>query len=58
MREILRNIWLDDEGQDLAEYAILLGVILVLTVAAVTAIGTDVSTIFGNADTQLKTVPK
>jgi Flp pilus assembly pilin Flp len=57
MQEILRNIWLDDEGQDLAEYAILLGVILVLTVAVVTAIGTDVSGIFGRADTQLQKVP-
>ena len=57
MQEILRNIWLDNEGQDLAEYAILLGVILVLTVAAVTAIGSDVNGIFGRADTQLKTVP-
>lgn len=57
MREILRNIWLDDEGQDLAEYAILLGVILVLTVAAVTAIGTDINGIFGRADGQLQKVP-
>jgi Flp pilus assembly pilin Flp len=57
MKDILRKIWLDDEGQDLAEYAILLGVILVLTVAAVSAIGTDVGAIFGRADTQLKTVP-
>ena len=57
MKDILRKVWLDDEGQDLAEYAILLGVILVLTVAAVTAIGGDVNGIFGRADTQLKTVP-
>jgi Flp pilus assembly pilin Flp len=57
MQEILRNIWLDDEGQDLAEYAILLGVVLLVTVAAVIALGTDVSTIFGKADTQLKAVP-
>jgi Flp pilus assembly pilin Flp len=57
MQDILRNIWLDDEGQDLAEYAILLGVVLLVTVAAVIALGTDVSTIFGKADTQLKAVP-
>jgi Flp pilus assembly pilin Flp len=53
MTEILRNVWLDDEGQDLAEYAVLLGVILLVTVATILAIGTDVNTIFGNAKTQL-----
>lgn len=57
MKDILRRLWLDDEGQDLAEYAILLGVILLVTVATVGFIGTDVNSIFGKADTQLKTVP-
>jgi Flp pilus assembly pilin Flp len=57
MQKILRNVWRDDHGQDLAEYAVLLGVILVLVVAGVTAIGTDVNGVFGRADTQLKTVP-
>jgi Flp pilus assembly pilin Flp len=57
MTEILRNVWLDDEGQDLAEYAILLGVVLLVTVATVIALGTDVNTIFKSADTQLKAVP-
>jgi Flp pilus assembly pilin Flp len=56
MTEILRNVWLDDEGQDLAEYAILLGVVLLVTVATVIALGTDVNTIFKTADDQLKTV--
>jgi Flp pilus assembly pilin Flp len=57
MKDILRRLWLNDEGQDLAEYAILLGVILLVTVATVGFIGTDVNTIFGKADTQLKAVP-
>ena len=57
MKDIFRNVWLDDEGQDLAEYAILLGVVLLVTVATVIALGTDVNTIFQKADTQLKAVP-
>jgi Flp pilus assembly pilin Flp len=57
MKETLRKLWLDDEGQDLAEYAILLGVMLVLTVGLVTAVGTDINGIFGQADGQLKKVP-
>ncbi len=32
----LRQVWLDDEGQDLAEYGLLL---ILITVAMVTAIG-------------------
>ncbi|HWK31052.1 MAG TPA: hypothetical protein VNR20_03110 [Terriglobales bacterium] len=58
MKDLLRRIWIDDDGQDLAEYAILLGVILLLTVATVNAVGGDVSTIFSNAEKQLKGVGK
>jgi Flp pilus assembly pilin Flp len=57
MKDILRKVWLDDEGQDLAEYAILLGVMLMLTVAVVTAVGGDINGIFGRADGQLQKVP-
>lgn len=58
MKDLLRRVWTDDDGQDLAEYAILLGVILLLTVATVNAVGTDVSTIFSNAEKQLQNVGK
>ena len=32
MSEFVRRIWREDEGQDIAEYAVMLAVILVLVV--------------------------
>ncbi len=46
MREILREIWRDEQGQDIAEYALMLAVILLIVVASVGAIGTNANTIF------------
>jgi Flp pilus assembly pilin Flp len=38
LRELQRHLWADD-GQDLAEYAILIGLIAVVVVGAVTLFG-------------------
>ena len=47
--KILRNLWLDDGGQDVAEYALMLAVILVVVAGTVAAIGTNADKIFTNA---------
>jgi Flp pilus assembly pilin Flp len=57
MKEILHSIWRNDEAQDLAEYAILLSLILLFSVIMLTNVANDVTGVFGRADTQLKTVP-
>ena len=44
--ELLRRMWQDDEGQDIAEYAVMLAVILVIVVGTVKLIGTQANTIF------------
>lgn len=46
MKNTLRKVWTNDEGQDIAEYALMLAVILVIVVAAVRAIGTNANTVF------------
>jgi pilus assembly protein Flp/PilA len=46
MFEILRRMWLDDEGQDLAEYGLLTALIAVAVVLGVTAFGGDLNTFF------------
>lgn len=46
MTQILRNLWNNDEGQDIAEYALMLAVILVIVILAVQAIGTNANVIF------------
>jgi len=42
----LRSVVRDDAGQDLLEYALLVALIALVCVAAVTAAGTSVQTIF------------
>ncbi len=49
----LWKIWNDDDGQDIAEYALMLAVILLIVVAAVTAIGTNANSIFNSVASQL-----
>jgi len=49
----LKNLLDGEEGQDLIEYALLVGLIVIITILAVTAAGTAVSTIFANIATQL-----
>lgn len=49
MTDILRNAWSDDQGQDIAEYALMLAVILVLVILTVQAIGTNANSVFSKA---------
>ncbi len=44
--EFFSRIVREEEGQDLVEYALLLGLIALVCVAAVTATGTKVSALF------------
>jgi pilus assembly protein Flp/PilA len=44
--KFLRKLWSDDEGQDIAEYAVMLAVILVIVVGTIRLIGTNANTVF------------
>ena len=46
MLEVLRKVWRDDEGQDIAEYAVMLAVILVIVVGTIRLIGTQANNVF------------
>ena len=45
----LRSLWAEDRGQDIAEYAVMLAVILVLVVGTVTLIGGNANNVFSTA---------
>jgi Flp pilus assembly pilin Flp len=45
VRNPLRGFWNDDRGQDIAEYAVMLAVILVLVVGTVRLVGSNGATI-------------
>jgi Flp pilus assembly pilin Flp len=53
MVNLLSRIWSDDEGQDLIEYALMLTLILLVSVAAIQGIGSRVSSIFTSVNTVL-----
>ncbi|MGA9643961.1 MAG: hypothetical protein WBQ72_21365 [Terriglobales bacterium] len=46
MTNLIRNLWLNEEGQDIAEYAVMLAVILVIVIGTVRLIGTNANTVF------------
>jgi Flp pilus assembly pilin Flp len=52
---LLRKLWANDDGQDIAEYAMMLTVILLIVAATVSSIGTNANTIFGNTANKLTT---
>lgn len=48
MLTLWNAIWNDESGQDLAEYALLIALIAIVVIAAVTLLGTNISTVFNN----------
>ena len=54
MRNFLRILWLQDQGQDIAEYAVMLAVILVLVVGTIRLIGSNANNAFSNVASSLQ----
>ena len=48
------KLWRDDEGQDIAEYAVMLAVILVLVVGTLRLIGSNANNAFSSAASSLQ----
>ncbi len=46
MGYLFRNLWCDEEGQDIAEYSVMLAVILVIVVGIVSVMGSNESNLF------------
>jgi Flp pilus assembly pilin Flp len=55
---ILQNVWQrfgkDDSGQDIAEYAVMLAVILVIVVGTIRLIGSNASNVFSNVASSIQ----
>ena len=51
----LSRFWIsNDEGQDIAEYAVMLAVILVLVVGTIRLIGSNANTVFSQAASSIQ----
>jgi Flp pilus assembly pilin Flp len=54
MKEFMTTFWQDESGQDLAEYAILLGLITIVLIVAIQAFSGAIGGLFGSATTTLQ----
>lgn len=48
MSKLVRRMWSEDQGQDIAEYAVMLAVILVLVVGTIRLVGSNANNVFSN----------
>jgi len=48
MKEFVRSLWNSQEGQDIAEYAVMLAVILVIVVGTVRLVGSNANNVFSS----------
>jgi Flp pilus assembly pilin Flp len=48
MSSLLPQLWNDDAGQDIAEYAVMLAVILVLVVGTIRLVGSNANNVFSS----------
>jgi Flp pilus assembly pilin Flp len=54
MLEVFRKLWRDDEGQDIAEYAVMLAVILVIVVGTIRLIGSNANNVFSQTASSIQ----
>ena len=50
----LLRLWRDDQGQDIAEYAVMLAVILVLVVGTIRLVGSNANSAFSSVASSLQ----
>ena len=55
MMELAKKFWNDDSGQGLAEYALLLGLIVIGVVVFIQGMGGHIKNLFGKANNELTT---
>jgi Flp pilus assembly pilin Flp len=51
--EIVRQLWAEEQGQDVAEYAVMLAVILVIVIGTVRLIGGNANNVFSQVSSQM-----
>jgi pilus assembly protein Flp/PilA len=54
MKELAKLLWCNEEGQDIAEYAVMLAVILVIVIGTVQLIGSNANNVFSSVASSLQ----
>jgi Flp pilus assembly pilin Flp len=52
--QAIRRLWTEERGQDVAEYAVMLAVILVIVIGTVRLIGTNANNVFSQVGSQMQ----
>ena len=53
MIKAMRHLWAEENGQDVAEYAVMLAVILVIVIGTVRLIGGNANNVFSQVGSQM-----
>jgi Flp pilus assembly pilin Flp len=48
IKDLVKLLWRDEEGQDIAEYAVMLAVILVIVIGTIRLIGGNANNVFSS----------
>jgi len=51
---LLKKLWSDEQGQDIAEYSVMLAVVLVIVVGTIRLIGTNAGNIFSQVGSAIQ----
>ena len=54
MKNLLCNLWRENQGQDIAEYAVMLAVILVIVVGTLRLVGSQANNVFSNVASSIQ----
>jgi Flp pilus assembly pilin Flp len=54
MMNIVRHLWQEDQGQDIAEYAVMLAVILVIVVGTIRLVGSNANNVFSSVGSSVQ----
>ena len=54
MAKHLQKLWKDESGQDIAEYAVMLAVILVIVVGTIRLIGSNANNVFSQVGSSIQ----
>ena len=54
MKKFVRSLWNNEEGQDIAEYAVMLAVILVIMVGTIRLIGSNANNVFSSVGSAIQ----
>ncbi len=52
--ELVLRLWCDQQGQDIAEYAVMLAVILIIVVGTVRLIGSNANSVFSTVASSIQ----